>query len=84
MASSSEISSCTSVVQNLGSEEDKQQLMNLRKQKRRQSKLRKRQFDDMKAEVAHLRMENKHILSQIKVIFSTLMKVKTQSWELSG
>ncbi|XP_022873027.1 bZIP transcription factor 44-like [Olea europaea var. sylvestris] len=88
MASSSGISSGISGVQNSGSEEDLQQLMDLRKRKRmisnresaRRSRLRKqKQLDDLMVQVAQLRKESSQILSSINVTAHHYLNVEAEN-----
>ncbi|KAJ8763495.1 hypothetical protein K2173_002378 [Erythroxylum novogranatense] len=76
MASSSGTSSGSSLIQNSGSEEDLQTLMDQRKRKRmisnresaRRSRLRKQKhLDDLLAQVAQLRKENRQIITSVSL-----------------
>uniref|UniRef100_A0A5B7B6P6 Putative ocs element-binding factor 1-like n=1 Tax=Davidia involucrata TaxID=16924 RepID=A0A5B7B6P6_DAVIN len=77
MASSSGTSSGSSQLQNSGSEENRQQIMDQRKRKRmvsnresaRRSRVRKQKhMDDLRDEVGQLRNQNNHILTNMNMI----------------
>ncbi|KAG9449744.1 hypothetical protein H6P81_009709 [Aristolochia fimbriata] len=101
MASSSGTSSgSTNMIQNSGSEEDLQLVMDQRKRKRmqsnresaRRSRMRKQKhLDDLMAQVAQLRKENNEILSRLSVTTQHYLNVesdnsvlRTQMMELSN
>ncbi|KAL2468317.1 basic leucine-zipper 44 [Forsythia ovata] len=88
MASSSGNSSGSTQIQNSGSEEDLQQLMDQRKRKRmlsnresaRRSRLRKQKhLDDMMAKVTELKNENSQILTRINVTTQHYMTVEAEN-----
>ncbi|KAL2504055.1 basic leucine-zipper 44 [Abeliophyllum distichum] len=88
MASSSGNSSGSLQIQNSGSEEDLQQLMDQRKRKRmlsnresaRRSRLRKQKhLDDMMAKVTELKNGNSQILTRINVTTQHYMNVEAEN-----
>ncbi|RDX62951.1 bZIP transcription factor 44, partial [Mucuna pruriens] len=88
MASSSETSSGSSTLQNSGSEEDLQVLMDQRKRKRmvansesaRQSRMRKQEhLDDLVETVARLRNENNQILTSINFTTQKHLEVEAEN-----
>ncbi|KAF5740793.1 bZIP transcription factor family protein [Tripterygium wilfordii] len=90
MASSSGNSSsvCTGQLQNSGSEEELQQLMDQRKRKRmqsnresaRRSRMRKQKhLDDLMAEVVQLRKENNQILTSINLSTQHFLNIEAEN-----
>ncbi|KAG5624957.1 hypothetical protein H5410_010175 [Solanum commersonii] len=88
MASSSGTSSGSSFLQNSGSEEDLQQLMDQRKRKRmisnresaRRSRMRKQKhLDDLMGQVTSLRRENNQILTSMNVTTQHYLNVEAEN-----
>ncbi|XP_015058074.1 bZIP transcription factor 11-like [Solanum pennellii] len=88
MASSSGTSSGSSFIQNSGSEEDLQQLMDQRKRKRmisnresaRRSRMRKQKhLDDLMSQVTNLRKENNQILTSMNVTTQHYLNVEAEN-----
>lgn len=88
MASSSGTSSGSSFIQNSGSEEDLQQLMDQRKRKRmisnresaRRSRMRKQKhLDDLMAQVSTLGKENNQILTSMNVTTQHYLNVEAEN-----
>ncbi|KAL2537580.1 basic leucine-zipper 44 [Forsythia ovata] len=88
MASSSGTSSGSLGLQNSGSEEDLQKLMDQRKRKRmisnresaRRSRLRKqKQLDDLMAEVAKFRKENNQIITRINFTTQNYLNIEAEN-----
>ncbi|TMX05291.1 hypothetical protein EJD97_025136 [Solanum chilense] len=88
MASSSGTSSGSSFIQNSGSEEDLQQLMDQRKRKRmisnresaRRSRMRKQKhLDDLMSQVTTLRKENNQILTSMNVTTQHYLNVEAEN-----
>ncbi|KAL3383012.1 hypothetical protein AABB24_002479 [Solanum stoloniferum] len=88
MASSSGTSSGSSFLQNSGSEEDLQQLMDQRKRKRmisnresaRRSRMRKQKhLDDLMGQVSNLRKENHQILTSMNVTTQHYLNVEAEN-----
>lgn len=88
MASSSGTSSGSSMLQNSGSEEDLQLLLDQKKLKRKQSnresarrsRMRKqKQQDDLAAQMAHLRETNSQILSSMNITTQNYLTVESEN-----
>ncbi|KAK3008147.1 hypothetical protein RJ639_015126 [Escallonia herrerae] len=88
MASSSGTSSGSSLLQNSGSEEDLQQLMDQRKRKRmisnresaRRSRMKKQKhLDDLMKQVAQLRKENNLIITNLSVTSEHYLNVESEN-----
>uniref|UniRef100_A0A5B6Z981 Putative bZIP transcription factor 15 n=1 Tax=Davidia involucrata TaxID=16924 RepID=A0A5B6Z981_DAVIN len=93
MASSSGNSSGSTQIQNSGSEEDLQQLMDQRKRKRmqsnresaRRSRMRKQKHvDDLMAQVAQLKKENNQILTSVNITTQHYLNVEAENSVLSA
>ncbi|KAJ6707908.1 BZIP TRANSCRIPTION FACTOR [Salix viminalis] len=88
MASSSGTSSGSPLIQNSGSEEDLQALMDQRKRKRmisnresaRRSRMRKQKhLDDLAAQVSQLRKENHQIITSINITTQRYLNVEADN-----
>jgi chromosome segregation ATPase len=88
MASSSGTSSGSSLLQNSGSEEDLQLLMDQRKRKRmisnresaRRSRMRKQKhLDDLVSQVGKLRKENQEILTSVNITTQQCLSVEAEN-----
>lgn len=88
MASSSRTSSVSSMIQNSGSEEDLQALMDQRKRKRmlsnresaRRSRMRKQKhLDDLTAQMTQLRNENHQIISSLNITSQHYMNIEAEN-----
>ncbi|KAJ6402837.1 hypothetical protein OIU84_014861 [Salix udensis] len=88
MASSSGTSSGSPLIQNSGSEEDLQALMDQRKRKRmisnresaRRSRMRKQKhLDDLTAQVSQLRKENHQIITSINITTQRYLNVEADN-----
>ncbi|NP_001287928.1 bZIP transcription factor [Cicer arietinum] len=88
MASSSGTSSGSTLLQNSGSEEDLQVLMDQRKRKRmisnresaRRSRMRKQKhLDDLVSQVAKLRKENQEILTSVNITTQRCLSVEAEN-----
>ncbi|CAJ2679322.1 unnamed protein product [Trifolium pratense] len=88
MASSSGTSSGSSLLQNSGSEEDLQLLMDQRKRKRmisnresaRRSRMRKQKhLDDLVSQVSKLRKENQEILTSVNITTQQCLSVEAEN-----
>lgn len=88
MASSSGTSSGSSLLQNSGSEEDLQALMDQRKRKRmisnresaRRSRMRKQKhLDDLVSQVSKLRKENQEILTSVNITTQKYLSVEAEN-----
>ncbi|GAU35946.1 hypothetical protein TSUD_394940 [Trifolium subterraneum] len=88
MASSSGTSSGSSLLQNSGSEEDLQLLMDQRKRKRmisnresaRRSRMRKQKhLDDLVSQVAKLRKENQEMLTSVNITTQQCLSVEAEN-----
>lgn len=88
MASSSGTSSGSTMIQNSGSEEDLQALMDQRKRKRmisnresaRRSRMRKQKhLDDLTAQVSQLRKENHEIITNINITTQHFLNIEAEN-----
>ncbi|XP_021905988.1 bZIP transcription factor 11-like [Carica papaya] len=88
MASSSGTSSGSSLIQNSGSEEDLQALMDQRKRKRmisnresaRRSRMRKQKhLDDLMSQVSQLRKENHQIITSVNITTQHYLNIESEN-----